>query len=214
MDSKGLVESTRDDLPEAKKRYAHEHECCVTLAEAIRSIKATILIGTSTIPKSFTQDVIEGMAENTAHPLIFPYSNPTSKSECSAEEAYTWTNGKCIFASGSPFPPLTLNGKLYTPGQGNNVFIFPAMGLAILAANPTHIPDEAFIVAAHALAAQVRAQDFATGLIYPPMKDIRESSMHVAAAITQYFHDAGLAREPLPDNIGDHVRAIAWKPIY
>lgn len=214
VDSKGLVESTRTELSEGKQNYAHEHACCITLAEAVRSTKATILIGTSTIPKSFTQDVIEGMAENTERPIIFPYSNPTSKSECSAEEAYSWTNGKCIFASGSPFPPLTYNGKHYTPGQGNNVFIFPAMGLAILAANPTHIPDEGFIVAARALAAQVRPEDFATGLIYPPMKNIRESSMHVAAAVTEYFHDAGLAREPRPADIAAHVRSIAWKPIY
>lgn len=214
VDSKGLVESSRADLPEGKLTYAHEHTSCNTLADAVRSVKATILIGTSTIPKSFTQDVIENMAANTEHPLIFPYSNPTSKSECSAEEAYTWTNGKCIFASGSPFPPLTLHGKHYTPGQGNNVFIFPAMGLAILAANPTSIPDEAFIVAARALAALVRAEDFELGLIYPPMKNIRESSMHVAAAVTQYFHDVGLAREPLPDDVDAHVRAMAWKPIY
>lgn len=214
VDSKGLVTSDRAELPEGKASYAHEHEPCATLAEAVKALKATILIGTSTIPKSFTQDVIEGMATNTEHPLIFPYSNPTSKSECSAEEAFEWTKGKCIFASGSPFPPLTYNGKQYTPGQGNNVFIFPAMGLAILAANPTSIPDEAFVVAARALAAQVRAEDFEHGLIYPPMKNIRESSMHVAIAVTKYFHDAGLAREPLPSDISLHVRALAWKPLY
>ncbi|MDZ4744608.1 MAG: NAD-dependent malic enzyme [bacterium] len=214
VDSKGLIESTRADLSDAKKRYAHDHECCVTLAEAVRSTKATILIGTSTIPKSFTQDVIEGMAENTARPLIFPYSNPTSKSECSAEEAYTWTKGTCIFASGSPFPPLTVNGKHVTPGQGNNVFIFPAMGLAVLAANPLSIPDEAFVVAAHALASQVREEDFDIGLIYPPMKNIRESSLHVAAKIAEYFHTSGLAREPRPQDIDAHVRSIAWTPIY
>lgn len=214
VDSKGLVESTRKDLSEGKLPYAHEHECCITFAEAVRSIKATILIGTSTIPNSFTQEVIEGMAANTERPIIFPYSNPTSKSECSAEEAYAWTNGKCIFASGSPFPPLTFNGRQYTPGQGNNIFIFPAMGLAVLAANPVSIPDNAFIVAARALAELVSAEDFENGLIYPPMKDIRESSMHVAAKITQYFHDTGLAREPLPDDIDAHVRAMAWHPLY
>lgn len=214
VDSKGLVESSRTDLSDSKKKFAHDFTSIDNLLDAARELKATALIGTSTIPKSFTQDVIEQMAANTERPIIFPYSNPTSKSECSAEEAYTWTNGKVIFASGSPFPPCTVNGKTFVPGQGNNVYIFPAVGLAILAAKPTTIPDKAFSRAARTLAKMVSQEQFDKGLIYPPMADIRESSIVVAIAVTEYFFEAGLATVPKPDDVAEYVRSISWKAEY
>lgn len=214
VDSKGLVTASRTDLTQTKQRYAHAAVECTTLEEAARELKATVLVGTSTIPGSFTQGVIEQMARNTDRPVIFPYSNPTSKSECTAEQAYTWTNGKAIFASGSPFQPVTLGDKVYTPGQGNNVYIFPAMGLAVLAAKPSHIPDKAFSRAARALSALVTPELFDRGLIYPPMSRIRESAMIVATAVAEYFFESGLATVPKPDDVGEYVKSVSWKPEY
>jgi len=214
VDSKGLVTSTRTDLTESKAPYAHDHAAVDTLVECVRALRPTALIGTSTIPKSFTQEVIELMAGTTERPIIFPYSNPTSKSECSAEEAYTWTNGKAIFASGSPFPTVELNGRTYHPGQGNNVYIFPAMGLAVMAARPQHIPDGAFVRAARTLASLVTQEQFDKGLIYPPMMDIRTSSITVAVAIAEYFFEKGLARAERPADIAAFVKSLAWEPEY
>lgn len=214
FDSKGLVESSRADLAGAKLAYAHDAAPIASLEEAVRTLKPTILIGTSTIPRSFTMGVVRGMAENTERPIIFPYSNPTSKAECTAEEAYTWTSGKAIFASGSPFDPVEIDGRTYHPGQGNNVLIFPAVGLATLAANPRILPDDAFVVAARALAEQATAEDFERGLIYPPLRTIRTTELAVAIAVATWLWDTGLAREPRPDDIAAVVTARAWKPTY
>jgi len=214
FDSKGLVVSSRDDLSGQKRNYAFDHAPVSDLAEAVRSVKATALIGTSTIAKAFTQDVVEGMAQNTERPIIFPFSNPTSKSECTAEEAYEWTKGKAIFAAGSPFSPFEYDGKTITPSQGNNVYIFPAMGLAVFAAVPTHIPDKAFSRAARALAALVTPEQFERGQVYPPLDRIRESSLIVAQAIVEYFYEAELATVPKPEDVGEYVRSVAWKPEY
>lgn len=214
VDSKGLVVASRTDLSDDKRKFAHEHAECHSLEEAVTELKATILIGTSTIPQSFTQGVVEQMARNTERPIIFPYSNPTSKSECSAEDTYTWTKGKAIFASGSPFPPFEYEGHTFTPGQGNNVYIFPAVGLAILAAKPRTIPDRAFSRAARALANLVTQEQFDRGLIYPPMNRIREASLIVATAVTEFFFEEGLATIPKPDDVAEYVRSISWKPEY
>lgn len=215
FDSKGLVTAERSDLGPQKQRYAHDGPTEITTLEAaVRAVNATALIGTSTIAKAFNKQVIEGMAANTARPIIFPFSNPTSKSECTAEEAYEWTNGAAIFASGSPFPAFEYNGKTITPSQGNNVYIFPAMGLAVLAAKPTTIPDRAFSRAARALAALVSQEQFERGIIFPPLARIREASLIVATAIVEYFYEAGLATVPKPDDVGEYVRSIAWEPEY
>ena len=214
FDSKGLVVSSRTDLSDQKRLYAFEHEPVADLAEAVRSVKATGLIGTSTIAKAFTMDVVQAMAANTARPIIFPFSNPTSKSECTAEEACEWSNGTAIFAAGSPFPAFEYEGRTITPSQGNNVYIFPAMGLAVFAACPTHIPDKAFSRAARALAALVTPEQFERGLVYPPLDRIRDSSLIVATAIVEFFYEAGLATVPRPDDVAEYVRSVAWKPEY
>lgn len=213
FDSKGLVQSGRTDLAETKRPYAHDHDAIADLAEAARALKATVIIGTSTIPRSFTQDVVEAMAANTARPLIFPFSNPTSKAECTAHDAYTWTKGAAIFASGSPFDPVEIDGRLIHPSQGNNVLIFPAMGLAVLAARPATLPDDAFVVAARSLASMATDDDFAKGLVYPPLANIRETEMAVAADVATWLWDQpGLAREPRPADPAAYVREIAWRP--
>lgn len=214
VDSKGLVTRSRTDLTPAKRKYANKDGDAISLEDAVRELRATALIGTSTIPGSFTQAIIEQLARNTERPIIFPYSNPTSKSECTAEQAYTWTNGKAIFASGSPFPPFTFNGTTHTPSQGNNVYIFPAMGLAVLAAKPTHIPDAAFSIAAHALSELVTPERFASGLVYPPLTEIRASAHVVATAVATYFFDSGLATAPRPENVEAFVTEMSYKPDY
>lgn len=213
FDSKGLVQSSRADLADTKRPYAHDHAPVEDLAEAARALKATIIIGTSTIPRSFTRDVVDAMAANTPRPLIFPFSNPTSKAECTAEEAYTWTKGAAIFASGSPFDAVEIDGRTIHPSQGNNVLIFPAMGLAVLAARPRTLPDEAFVVAARSLAMMATDDDFAKGLVYPPLANIRETEMAVAADVATWLWDQpGLAREPRPADPATYVRDLAWRP--
>jgi malate dehydrogenase (oxaloacetate-decarboxylating)(NADP+) len=166
------------------------------------------------VPKLFTHEVIEAMAEINQHPIIFPYSNPTSRSECTAEEAYRWSGGRAVFASGSPFPPVEIAGRRFVPGQGNNVYIFPAMGMAVFATDATRVTDEMFIVAARAVAEQVTDEDLATGLIYPPQDGILEASLHVAERVAAHIFDRGLAQVPRPDDIGLLIRARAYRPVY
>jgi malate dehydrogenase (oxaloacetate-decarboxylating)(NADP+) len=214
FDSKGLVTAERTDLTETKIPYAHNIDGAETLVDAVRRVRPTAIIGTSTIPGSFDVDVITAMAELNDRPIIFPFSNPTSKAECSAEQAYTWTQGKAIFAAGSPFLPVELNGRTYHPGQGNNVLVFPAVGLAVFAARPTSIPDEAFAVAARSLAAITTVDDFERGLVYPPLRTIRETELLIAADVATWFWNAGLARVDQPSDVHAYVRGMAWKPEY
>jgi malate dehydrogenase (oxaloacetate-decarboxylating)(NADP+) len=192
FDINGLVESTRTDLAEFQKPFAHQHAPCKSFVDAINAIKPNGIVGVSTVPKLFNQAVIEAMSKVNAQPIIFPYSNPTSRSECTAEEAYKWSNGKAIFASGSPFDPVTLGAKTFVPGQGNNVYIFPAMGMAVLATQSKRVTQQMFIVAAKAVAA----------------------SLHTAAKVATYIFDQGLARVERPKDIAAHIKALAYKPVY
>jgi len=214
FDVHGLVESSRTDLAEFQKPFAHQHAPCSSFVEAIEMVKPTGIIGVSTVPKLFNQQVIEAMSKINERPIIFPYSNPTSHSECTAEEAYTWSRGKAIFASGSPFPPFTLNGQRFVPGQGNNVYIFPAMGMAVLATEAKRVTQQMFIVAARAVAEQVTSQDLEVGLIYPHQSKILEASLHTATKIAEYIFDNDLAGVSRPENIEAHVHSMAYKPVY
>ncbi len=215
LDSKGLIVASRPDVEGTQKApYAHDHPEAATLIDAVRSVRPTVLIGTSTIAKAFTQEVIEHMASYCDRPIIFPFSNPTSKSECTAEEAYTWTNGKAIFASGSPFTPVEINGRTIHPGQGNNVYIFPGVGLAAYAVDATNIPYKTFGVAARALAGMVAQEQFDKGLIYPPMSDIQKAAKVVAVACAEYLFDDGHAGIARPDDVQALVEGVMWKPAY
>lgn len=214
FDVNGLLVSSRSDLADFQKPFAHDHAPVASFVEAIRDIRPTCIIGVSTVPKLFNQQVIEAMAEINDRPIIFPYSNPTSRSECTAEEAYKWSQGRAIFASGSPFAPVEFGGKRFIPGQGNNVYIFPAMGMAVLATESSRVPEELFITAAKAVAGQVPESDLDAGLIYPPQSHILEASLTTATKIAEVIFDRGLAGIPRPDDVGAHIRNLAYTPSY
>ena len=214
FDVNGLLVTSRTDLADFQRPFAQDRAPISSFVDAIRAIRPTGIIGVSTVPKLFNQAVIEAMAEINERPVIFPYSNPTSRSECTAEEAYRWSGGRAVFASGSPFPPVEINGRRFVPGQGNNVYIFPAMGMAVFATEALRVTEEMFIVAAQAVAEQVSDDNLATGLIYPPQSRILEASLHVAERIAAYIFDHGLARVPRPDDVGALVRTCAYRPVY
>ncbi|KAF1334442.1 Nadp-dependent malic enzyme, partial [Globisporangium splendens] len=213
VDSRGLVVSSRkDSLQHHKLLYAHDAPECPTLEATIDRIKPSALIGVCTIPKTFTQEVCEKMAANNERPIIFALSNPTSKAECTAEEAYRFTNGKCIFASGSPFDPVEIDGKRYVPGQGNNSYIFPGIGLACVGAGLTRVDDEVMLIAAKTLASLVTPADLETGCVYPPLSTIRHVSLKIATAIAEYGYEQGYATEPKPVDLEAHLKSIMYNP--
>jgi len=214
FDINGLIVTARTDLADFQKPFAQDRERVTTFVEAVKAIRPTGIIGVSTVPKLFTREVIEAMAEINERPIIFPYSNPTSRSECTAEEAYRWSGGRAVLASGSPFPPVEIAGRKFVPGQGNNVYIFPAMGMAVFATEATRVTEEMFIVAAKAVAEQVTEENLSVGLIYPPQSRILDASLHVAERVAAYIFDKGLARVPRPDDIGSLIRARAYRPVY
>ena len=214
FDVNGLLVTSRTDLADFQKPFAEDRAPISSFVGAVRAIKPTAIIGVSTVPKLFNREVIAAMAEINERPIIFPYSNPTSRSECTAEEAYRWSDGRAVFASGSPFPPVEINGRRFVPGQGNNVYIFPAMGMAVFATEAERVTEEMFIVAAQAVAEQVSEENLSTGLIYPPQSHILEASLHVAERIAAYIFDHGLARVPRPDDVGALVRARTYRPVY
>ena len=214
FDINGLIVTSRTDLADFQKAFAQDHERITSFVEAVKAIRPTGIIGVSTVPKLFTREVIQAMAQIDERPIIFPYSNPTSRSECTAEEAYRWSDGRAVFASGSPFPPVDIAGRHFVPGQGNNVYIFPAMGMAAFATEATRVTEDMFIVAAKAVAEQVTEENLSVGLIYPPQSRILEASLHVAERLAAYIFDNGLARVPRPDDIGALIRARAYRPVY
>ncbi len=214
VDSKGLVVKSRTDLVEHKLRFAHDHAQAGTLLEAIESIKPTALIGVSGMAQTFTEDVVRAMGRLNKRPVIFALSNPTSKAECTAEQAYGWTEGRAVYASGSPFAPVTLNGKTHVPGQGNNSYIFPGVGLGVLASESSRVTDEMFDVAARTLASMVTESDLALGRVYPDLNRIREVSAAIAVAVAEVVFARGLTRLSRPADLAGHVAAAIYQPQY
>jgi malate dehydrogenase (oxaloacetate-decarboxylating)(NADP+) len=214
FDINGLLVTSRTDLADFQKPFAQDRAPVSTFVEAIKALRPTGIIGVSTVPKLFTREVIEAMTEINDRPIIFPYSNPTSRSECTAEEAYRWSEGRAIFASGSPFPPVEIGGRRFIPGQGNNVYIFPAMGMAVFATEASRVTEEMFIVAAQGVAEQVSNDDLSVGLIYPPQSHILNASLHVAERVATSIFAQGLARVPRTDDVGALIRARAYRPVY
>ena len=216
VDSQGLVVQGRPgrELAEHKLPYAHEHPFVATLAEAVEVLKPTALIGVSGTPKKFTKEIVTRMAELNEQPIIFALSNPTSKAEATAEDVYTWTGGRAIFASGSPFDPVTLEGKTYVPGQGNNVYIFPGVGLGALACEATRVTNKMFLIAAQTLATLVGDEDLAVRRVYPSLSKIREVSAKIATAVVEEAYREGFAQLPRPADIEADVRSRMFVPAY
>ena len=214
VDSKGLVVQSRTDLVEHKLPYAHDHVSVTDFQAAVESLKPTALIGVSGMPRTFTKPVVEAMARLNRRPILFALSNPTSKSECTAEEAYTWSEGRAIFASGSPFPPVMYKGKAFVPGQGNNAYIFPGVGLGVIASEAARVTDEMFFVAAKTLADLVTEDDLGEGRIYPSLTRIRDVSAAIATAVANLAFQRGLTTMSRPVNLAAHVKAQMYEPTY
>jgi malate dehydrogenase (oxaloacetate-decarboxylating)(NADP+) len=214
VDSHGLVVKGRADLAEHKLRYAHEGHAAPDLLSAIRTLRPTAIIGVSTVAKAFDRQVVETMSSINERPIVFALSNPTSKAECTAEEAYGWSKGKAIFASGSPFPPCVVDGKTFVPGQGNNAYIFPGVGLGVVASQARHVTDRMFAVAARSLASLVTEEDLALGRIFPSLRRIQEVSTVLATAVAEVAFKDGLAGVDRPADVRGLVQATMWAPRY
>jgi malate dehydrogenase (oxaloacetate-decarboxylating)(NADP+) len=213
-DSKGLVVKSRPKLAEHKLPYAHDYEYHQDFIDAVKALKPTAIIGVSGQARTFTQPVIEEMAKNNEQPIIFALSNPTSSAECTAKEAYAWTEGRAIFASGSPFEPVNLGGKNYEPGQGNNAYIFPGVGLGVIATKAKRVTDEMFLAAAKELAGKVSEKDFKRGSIYPRLKRIREVSAEIAVKVAEVAYEQGLATVERPADLPAFIRSHMYEPNY
>lgn len=216
VDSKGLIVSSRkESLQHFKQPWAHEHPPVKELVEAVKAIKPTVLIGTSGVGKQFTKDVVEAMTSLNEKPLIMALSNPTSQSECTAEEAYKWSQGHAIFSSGSPFDPVIFDGKTFTPGQANNAYIFPGFGLGLIMCGAVRVHDDLLLAASEALASQVTEDDYAKGLIYPPFTNIRKISANIAAKVAAKAYELGLAsRLPRPRDLVKYAESCMYTPVY
>jgi malate dehydrogenase (oxaloacetate-decarboxylating)(NADP+) len=214
VDSKGLVVKSRTNLAEHKLHFAHDHEFIPDFLTAVETLKPTAIIGVSGMPRMFTQPVVEAVARLNQRPIVFALSNPTSKSECTAEQAYTWSDGRAIFASGSPFPAFTFNGQTFIPGQGNNSYIFPGVGLGAIASKARRITDEMFFVAAKALDNMVLAEDLEQGRIYPPLDKIREVSAVIGAAVAEVAYERGLTETERPADLLAFVKSQMYEPVY
>lgn len=214
VDSKGLVESSRDNLVEHKLPYAHQHPPCTDFLDAVRLLQPTAILGLSGQPDTFTKDIIEAMASLNERPIVFALSNPTSMAECTAEQAYVWSNGNAIFASGSPFDPVTLAGQTFVPGQGNNAYIFPGVGLGIIASRATTVTDEMFLAAARSLADQVTDSDIERGRVYPSLSRIREVSALIACDVAEIAYEQQLTSRERPDDVLADIHAHMYQPIY
>src|ERR1700730_17161871 len=226
FDTQGLVVAGRPGLAAHKLPYAHklppskpfnhldlasEHPQIVA---AIEDFKPTALIGVSTVGKLFSREVVEAMARHNARPIIFALSNPIEKHECLPEEAYAWSGGKAVYAGGVQFPPVHLDGQTYLPSQANNLYIFPAVGMAIYATNAKRVTDEMFIEAAHAVADQVTSEQLKLGILFPPQSNILEVEIHTAARVANLVFDAGLARVDRPADIEAFIRRHVYQPEY
>ncbi len=214
VDVNGLLTPETSDLSPEQKKYAHKQAPTKDLVAAVNAVKPTILIGVSTIKGTFTQQVIEAMAKLNDRPIIFALSNPTDHAECTAQEAYQYSKGKAIFAAGVQFDPVQIEGKTYEPSQANNFYIFPAVGLAIVATEAKHVPDEIFIEAARATADQLTNEQLEKGMLFPPQGDILNVSIKTATKSAEKIFALGLARVPKPDTVDHLIGSMLYKPAY
>merc|ERR1712025_602142 len=216
-DSKGLIVKNRAEggISEHKAPFAHEHETMTDLGEIVKKLKPTVLIGAAAIPNVFTPELIRDMATFNDKPVIFALSNPTSKAECTAEQAYVNSDGRAVFASGSPFPKYEGFGKTYEPGQGNNAYIFPGVSLGVICTGVHHISDSVFLSAAEGLADMVQDSDIAVGRLYPPLSALREISVKIATKVAIEAYKSGTASTyPEPENKETFIRQQLYDYTY
>jgi malate dehydrogenase (oxaloacetate-decarboxylating)(NADP+) len=214
FDVNGLLEASRQDLLEFQKPYAHNYAPTKDFVAAIDAIKPTAIIGVSTCAKAFDQRVVAAMSRLNQRPIIFALSNPTDHAECTAEEAYNWSDGRALFAAGVPFDPVNYKGKTFVPGQGNNLYVFPAVALAVYATQARRVPDALFIAAARGVAEQVTPAELDSGLLYPPQSNILATEMNAAVRVAEEIFELRLAGVEKPDDMAGFIASHMYKPEY
>ena len=214
FDTQGLLTSNRDKIADHKQRFARDMPPINNFLEALETLKPTAILGLSGQPGSFPKEVIETMAKLNKRPIIFALSNPTSKAECTAEEAYRWSKGRAIFASGSPFAEVKYGNKIHVPGQGNNVYIFPGVGLGAIVSGSKRVTNEMFLAASHSLAKQVSEYDLERGCIYPPLSRVREVSAKIAYEVAMIAFNNGLTDREMPEDLMAEIREYMYQPVY
>lgn len=214
FDSKGLVVSGREELNDEKSIFAHEQSHVDTFLKAVQTLKPTAIVGVAGQPDVFDKAVLEAMADINDQPIVFALSNPTSQSECTAEEAFSYTKGRVLFASGSPFPDVSWEGKAHKISQGNNAYIFPGMGLGISVSGASEVTDGMFLKAAETLSKKVRDEDISEGRLFPPLRSLRDVSVSIAAAISECAESQSLSRKKLPKNREAFIRDNLYAPNY
>jgi malate dehydrogenase (oxaloacetate-decarboxylating)(NADP+) len=214
VDSRGLVVRSRENLAEHKLPYAHDHAPINDLQAAIEALRPTVLLGASGRPGMFTRPVLEAMARINERPVIFALSNPTSMAECTAEQAYGWTEGRAVFATGSPFDPVRFGEQTFVPGQANNSYVFPGIGLGVVASRARRVTDEMFRAAARTLAGLASDDDLAQGRIFPALSRIRTVSAAIAVAVAEVAFEQGLAAEERPADLAAWIRSQIYEPRY
>lgn len=213
VDGTGLVVSGRMDLAEHKVPYAHDVPF-MNFHDAIEMVRPNVLIGATAKGSSFSKETIELMSVYNERPVIFALSNPTEKAECTAQEAYEWSKGKAVYASGSPFMPVAYQGQVFKPGQGNNAYIFPGVGLGAAAVEAKWVKDDIFLTAARTLADIVSEEDIQMGSLYPPLREIRRISYEIGVAVAQQLYEQGLARRERPEDLREAILKYMYDPRY
>lgn len=214
MEKSGLVVAGTQDLPAHLGPFAHRHAPVPDLQSAVEALRPTVLIGVSGQPGAFTEEIVRAMSRINPRPVILALSNPTSRAECTAEQAYRWSEGRAVFAGGSPFEPVSLNGRTLVPGQANNAYIFPGMGLGVLVSGARRVTDAMFRAAAHTLTGAVGRDALDRGLLYPPLGEIRVVSAAIAQAVAVVAYEEGLARNPHPPDLGAAVAREMYDAVY
>lgn len=214
FDADGLLTQQRNDLSPSQQVYAKDLQDTKCLEEAVTQVKPTILIGVSTVGGLFTEGAVKAMAAHCERPIIFPLSNPTNHAEASAEQLYRWTDGKALVAAGVQFPDVTLDGQTFHPGQANNFYIFPAVGLAVYATQPKRINDAMFIAAAQGSADQVSQADRDHGMLFPRQNAILETEITTAARVAEFIFDQGEATVERPRDIRAWIESMVYTPKY
>ena len=214
VDSKGLVVDSRTDLVEHKRHFAHDFPFHRDLLDVVEAVKPTAIIGASGQPATFTPEILTAMARLNSRPIVFALSNPTSQAECTAEEAYRHTKGRAVFASGSPFPKVEMEGQTFVPGQANNVYIFPGVGLGVMASEANRVTDEMFAAAAKCLDEQVSKEDFEKGRIFPSLSRIRDVSVAIALTVAKVAFARKLTAMREPANLPGYIKSKMYDPVY